>query len=69
MFVLTPDTDDPDCSDYTLNDDANSCWLTVNDLSIYILQTGDGVAIDIYRHYQEMEDPIATTWAPFAEAE
>lgn len=65
MPILTQDTNDPDCSDYILNQ--NSCWITVNNLSLYIMQTGNGVAIDIYVLHREMEDPIATTWAPFTE--
>lgn len=66
MPILTPDSDDPEESDYTLT--GTSCWLTVGSLSVYVVNTGDGVAVEIYPLQQASEDPIAEIWAPFADA-
>ena len=44
-------------------------WITVKNLSLQIINTGEGVIVDIYPHKAEMSDPLATTYAYFSEAE
>jgi len=63
--VLTPDHDGADeiCTDYTLDPDATSCWVTVDNLSVYIIRTDEGVVVDIYPKGGEAGESIASTYA------
>jgi len=56
---------DNNISDYILKDE--SCWITVEDLSVYIQNTEDGVAVDIYPLDDETSYPLASTYAEFSE--
>ena len=60
-------------NDYELQTQPNgnhtSCWITVKNLSLYINQTDEGVVVDIYPLNHEMDNPIASTYAFFNEAE
>ena len=47
--------------DYTLTEGA--AWFTVKGFSIRILSTDEGVVVDIYSEGEEMESPIASTYA------
>jgi hypothetical protein len=47
--------------DYTLTEGA--AWFTVKSFSIRILSTDEGVVVDIYNEGEEMELPIASTYA------
>lgn len=38
-------------------------WVTVGDLSVYIINTDEGVAVDIYATGYEAEQPITSTYA------
>ena len=55
-------------TDYELNEDYTSCWVTVGNISVYILRTGDGVSVDLLPHGEEDKPPIASTYATFADA-
>ena len=55
-------------TDYELNDDYNSCWVTVGNISVYVRRTTDGVSVELLPHYKEDKPPIAFTHATFAEA-
>lgn len=48
-------------SDYELSDGA--AWLGVGKFSIRVIQTDEGVVVDIYGRDQEDESPVASTWA------
>ena len=61
--VLSQDGDEP--GDYTLN--ANSCWITVGCLAVYIQRMDDGVAVDICPQGHEDEQTIASAYACFAD--
>jgi len=52
-------------NDYILKD--TSCWITVGGLSVYVQNTGSGVAVDIFPRQKECEDPIASAEAEFPE--
>ena len=55
-------------TDYELNEDFKSCWITVNNISVYVRRTDEGVAVDLYPVQGETQESIAGTWATFAEA-
>jgi hypothetical protein len=59
-----------DGADYILKEDHNSCWITVGNLSVYVVRTDEGVSVDVYPHFKEAESgPISSLWALFADAE
>lgn len=57
--ILTADVDGN--RDFVL--EGMSCWITVGRAAINIMQSDDGVVVDIYRDGHETEDSIASTWA------
>lgn len=62
--------DTPEGVDYTLHPEATSCWITVDNISVYIVRTDEGVVVDLYPKGREAEDPaLAGTYAFFTEAE
>lgn len=56
--------DNTDANDYTLTKEDRSCWVTVDNLSVYIVRTCGGVAVDIFPKGHEADVPVAGTWAP-----
>ena len=57
-------------TDYVLNEDYTSCWITVNNVSVYIQRTDEGVAVDLWPLGMEDKDlSIGGTWITFAEAQ
>lgn len=54
-------------NDYVLEEE--SCWITVNNISVRVRRTDEGVAVDLYPLGQEFYDSIVGTWALFSEAE
>jgi len=51
-------------ADYTLNPEYASCWITVDNFSVYIFRRPCGeLFVDIYKRGEESEDPIASTYA------
>ena len=50
-------------SDYTLHPDAMSAWITVDDISVYIVRTTEGVRVDLYEKGGENYEPIARSLA------
>jgi hypothetical protein len=66
--VLSLDT--PEGSDYTLHPDAQSCWVTVDNVAVYIKRTDEGVVVDLYPNgYEAQIDSIAGTYVFFQEVE
>ena len=55
-------------TDYELNDDYNSCWVTVGNISVYIHRTTDGVSAKLFPHFAEDKPPIASAYATFSDA-
>jgi hypothetical protein len=53
--------------DYVLTD--GRAWFRIDNLAICIQKTDEGVVVDLYPHSEEACDPIASTYAYFAEAE
>lgn len=56
-------------TDYILKDGADSFWVTVGDISVYVLRTPDGVEVAMYPHHDENADPIGVAWAPYSALE
>tara|TARA_R110000765_G_C18739460_1_gene586509 strand:+ start:214 stop:429 length:216 start_codon:yes stop_codon:yes gene_type:complete len=67
MPALVLDKEGDTATDYELNEEYHSCWITVNNISVYIHRTDEGVAVNLYPVDRETEDSIAGTWASFAE--
>jgi len=59
--------DDEGDNDYTLKEDQTSCWITVDNLSVYVHRTDEGVIADILPRKGEDGDPIASCYAFFNE--
>ena len=55
-------------TDYELNEDYTSCWVTIENISVYILRTSDGVSVDLFACGEEDKTPIASTYATFLDA-
>ena len=55
-------------TDYELNEEYTSCWVTVGNISVYILRTSDGVSVDLFACGEEDKPPIASTYATFVDA-
>jgi hypothetical protein len=47
--------------DYVLTEGAG--WFTVKGFAIRILSTDEGIVVDVYRDGNEMDSPIASTYA------
>ena len=57
-------------SDFVMKDSHSSCWVTVNNISVYIQQTDEGVAVDLWPHGLEADDlSISGTWLTYSEAQ
>lgn len=57
--TLTRDCDDmtQECADYTLN--ADSCWITAGDVTLWIRRDASGlVIVEAYESGKEMERPL-----------
>ena len=57
-----------DGTDYTLDPDATSVWITVDNISVYIVRTDEGVSVDLYAKGREEDESLAGTWALHQEA-
>lgn len=64
---LTKDDSSDSESDYTLN--WGSCWITVENASIYIIKTETGVIVDIYARGNEADSAIGSTMVSFADCD
>ena len=68
VLAVDNTADNDDCAtDFTLV--GESAWITVNNLSVHIKKEHEGVVVDIYGRGSECDDPIASTYAFYNEAE
>jgi hypothetical protein len=65
--ALIKEQDNSD-TDYILNPDYPSCWITVDNVSVYIQRTDEGVIVDLYAKGQECGELLTSTYASFEEA-
>ena len=56
-------------SDYELKEDHQSCWITVDNISVYVRRCDEGVSVSLYPHFLENNDSLTETSATFADAE
>lgn len=56
-------------SDYILKAEEQSCWVTVDNISVYIIRTDVGVDVELYPHGEEHVDCLTNTRAYFHEAQ
>ena len=57
-------------NEYELVDGHGSCWVTVNNVSVYIQRTDEGVAVDLWPVGLESQPlSVAGTWMTFDEAQ
>ena len=67
---LTPENDDGnECTDFKLGESHRSCWISVDNMSIYIVRTEEGVIADIFAKGEEGCSPLASTYAFHTDAE
>lgn len=50
--------------DYVMHDEAVSCWITVDKISVHVMRDKAGVHVNLYPLYDEMNDPIDSAFAP-----
>lgn len=55
-------------NDYKLRPEEHSVWITVDNFSVYVCRTDEGVVADIYALGHEDEDSLAGTYAFTQEA-
>jgi hypothetical protein len=53
--------------DYTLEN--GSCWITVGNISVFIVKDNDGVSVRLYPLGSELNDPMSEARATYSEAE
>lgn len=58
-----------DSCDYKMAKDIKSLWIEVDNISVHIVRTDEGIVVDLYPLGCENQDAIATTYAFFNEAE
>lgn len=51
------------------NQEEGRLWITVDNLSVHVVQTDEGVIVDIYPLDHEDDEPIASTYAFFSDGE
>ncbi|MBW4465620.1 MAG: hypothetical protein KME07_09295 [Pegethrix bostrychoides GSE-TBD4-15B] len=56
-------------TEYRLNPQYSSCWISIETISVYIRCTDEGVSIDLYPLNNETEEAIVSTYALFSEAD
>ncbi len=59
--------ENPGENDYTLREGYISCWITVDNLSVYIVRTDEGVVVDIFPRWREEDESLASCYAFNAE--
>ena len=50
-------------TDYTLNENHYCVWITVENISVCVKRTDEGVVVDLYPKEGEHDETIATTYA------
>ena len=69
MSLRLRDGYDIENCDYVLEDDSDRAWITINNISVYIVRQDDGVSVELYPLNHEDGDCITETWATWGEAE
>ena len=56
-------------TDYVLEQDHDTVWITVDNISVYIIRTDEGVVVDLFPLGLEARESIAGTYAFRTEAQ
>ena len=56
-------------SDYTLNPDFESVWITVNNISVWVKRKPEGVEVDLLPLSHELREPIAVAYASYYDSD
>ena len=56
-------------NEYVLRSGEQSVWITVNDFSVYVHRTDEGIIVDIFPLGREVEGSIAAAYAFDSEVE
>jgi hypothetical protein len=67
--ALEPKYDEDGNTDYVFQPEAIGCWVEINNISVYLVRTNEGVFVDLYPIGKENGEPLTSTYASFAEAE
>jgi hypothetical protein len=51
--------------DYVLPQDQTGVWIRVNNVSVWVHRTDEGVVVDLWPHQGELDEPVASTYAFF----
>lgn len=55
--------------EYTMRPEFRHIWVTIDNLSLYIVRNDEGVSVDIYPKNDEASDSLGGTWVLFSEAD
>lgn len=50
--------------DYVMAEDALTCWITIDKVSVHLVRDKDGVRVYLYPLYDEMNNEIDSAFAP-----
>jgi hypothetical protein len=50
--------------DYEMSDEAPSCWIGVDGLSVYIYRTAKGVSVEVFKKGCEDDPPLDAIFVP-----
>lgn len=56
-------------ADYALSKDHQSCWITVDNIAVYVARQDEGVSVSLYPKGVADAESLSETWATFAEAQ
>ncbi|WP_305906291.1 hypothetical protein Q9L42_020820 (plasmid) [Methylomarinum sp. Ch1-1] len=65
--ALLKELDDPDGNDYIFSPAAESAWISVNNVSLYVRPTDESVTVGIYPLGKEAENPLDVAHVNFAD--
>ena len=55
-------------TDYELSKDYSSCWITVDDVSVWVRRTEEGVEVQLFPHKMEAHPPVDVAFLSHDEA-
>lgn len=56
-------------TDYVLIEDAPSCWVTVDNISVYVRRCEEGVEVSLFPSKHEMLESLESAYLPFQAAQ
>lgn len=67
--LISEHPEDAGCTDFVMPPNADSIWITVENISVNIRRQDEGVGVTLYPKGHEDEDCLGDTWALYQEAE